>query len=169
MVGHRFVQELRDRDLAETHNVVVLSEEPVTAYDRVGLSGYVGAWDRRRWRCPETTMPVTISSTCGSGRRRSPSTRRLKTVITLHRRPDRILHAGAGHGLYPFVPGRRQRQPRAFVYRTLADLDAIRATAQAAGPGAPGVVVGGRLLGLEAANALRLLGMSPHIVEFAPG
>ena len=45
MVGHRFVQELRDRDLAETHNVVVLSEEPVAAYDRVGLSGYVGAWD----------------------------------------------------------------------------------------------------------------------------
>ncbi len=35
-------------------------------------------------------------------------------------------------------------------------------------PGAVGVVVGGGLLGLEAANALRLLGMSPHVVEFAP-
>ena len=45
MVGHRFVQEMRARDLAGTHNVVVLCEEPVPAYDRVGLSSYVGAWD----------------------------------------------------------------------------------------------------------------------------
>jgi hypothetical protein len=51
MVGHRFVQEMRARDLAGTHNVVVLCEEPVPAYDRVGLSSYVGAWDPRRWRC----------------------------------------------------------------------------------------------------------------------
>src|SRR6185437_10729212 len=35
-------------------------------------------------------------------------------------------------------------------------------------PDAVGIVVGGGLLGLEAANALRLLGMRPHVVEFAP-
>ena len=34
--------------------------------------------------------------------------------------------------------------------------------------GAVGAVVGGGLLGLEAANALRLLGLSTHVVEFAP-
>src|SRR5581483_2596306 len=63
----------------------------------------------------------------------------------------------------PPIPGKDLG--RCFVYRTLDDLDAIRAAAQ---PDAVGVVVGGGLLGLEAARALRLLGMSPHVVEFAP-
>ncbi len=37
------------------------------------------------------------------------------------------------------------------------------------GPGAPaGLVVGGGLLGLEAARALLLLGLQPHVVELAP-
>lgn len=31
-----------------------------------------------------------------------------------------------------------------------------------------GVVIGGGLLGLEAANALRQLGLETHVVEFAP-
>jgi nitrite reductase (NADH) large subunit len=46
MVGHRFVEALRSRDTASTWKVVVLSEEADAAYDRVGLSSYVGAWDR---------------------------------------------------------------------------------------------------------------------------
>ena len=46
MVGHRFVEALRSRDTQSTWKVVVLSEEAEAAYDRVGLSSYVGAWDR---------------------------------------------------------------------------------------------------------------------------
>ena len=46
MVGHRFVEALRSRDTDSTWKVVVLSEEAEAAYDRVGLSSYVGAWDR---------------------------------------------------------------------------------------------------------------------------
>lgn len=72
-------------------------------------------------------------------------------------------------GSYPFVPPiPGHDRPECFVYRTLDDLDGIRKRADAAGPGAVGVVVGGGLLGLEAANALKLMGMTPHVVEFAP-
>ncbi len=75
-------------------------------------------------------------------------------------------------GSYPFVPPiPGNALPGCFVYRTLDDLDGIRAAADAAsvrGDAPVGVVVGGGLLGLEAANALRRLGMSPHVVEFAP-
>jgi nitrite reductase (NADH) large subunit len=46
MVGHRFVEALRDRDLDGRWNVTVLCEEPTPAYDRVALSSYVGSWDR---------------------------------------------------------------------------------------------------------------------------
>src|SRR5947209_12567275 len=75
-------------------------------------------------------------------------------------------------GSYPFVPPVPGKDcDGCYVYRTLDDLDAIRVDAEAAlarDPQAVGIVVGGGLLGLEAANALRLLGIRPHVVEFAP-
>jgi nitrite reductase (NADH) large subunit len=76
-------------------------------------------------------------------------------------------------GSYPFVPPVPGAElPGCFVYRTLGDLDAIRAAADKAAVRTKGrragLVVGGGLLGLEAARALRLLGMSPHVVELAP-
>ena len=69
-------------------------------------------------------------------------------------------------GSVPFVPPIPGHQREGcFVYRTLGDLAAIRdACAQARS----GVVIGGGLLGLEAANALRLLGLKTQVVEFAP-
>lgn len=77
---------------------------------------------------------------------------------------DALVLATGSYAFVPPVPGHDVEG--CFVYRTLDDLDGIRAAAEAAGPAAVGVVVGGGLLGLEAANALRLLGMTPHVVEF---
>ena len=69
-------------------------------------------------------------------------------------------------GSYPFVPPiEGNDRPHCLVYRTLDDLDAIRASSEGA---RTGVVVGGGLLGLEAANALKSLGLAAHVVEFAP-
>ena len=69
-------------------------------------------------------------------------------------------------GSYPFVPGiPGVEREGCLTYRTIDDLGAIRAQAQAA---RVGVVVGGGLLGLECANALRNLGLEAHVVEFAP-
>ncbi|KLL97249.1 hypothetical protein NJ76_12670, partial [Rhodococcus sp. IITR03] len=47
MVAHRFVEALRVRDEQNSWSVTVLGEEADAAYDRVGLSSYVGAWDRK--------------------------------------------------------------------------------------------------------------------------
>src|SRR5258708_28309651 len=69
-------------------------------------------------------------------------------------------------GSYPFVPpvsGKDRRD--CFVYRTIQDLEVIPATAARA---EVGTVIGGGLLGLEAAKALKDLGLETHIVEFAP-
>jgi nitrite reductase (NADH) large subunit len=69
----------------------------------------------------------------------------------------------------PPVPG--HDLPNCHVYRTLDDLDAIRADALRtldAGRTGKGVVIGGGLLGLEAANALRQFGLHTHVVEMAP-
>ncbi len=61
------------------------------------------------------------------------------------------------------IPGNDQEH--CLVYRTIEDLEAITASAAQS---KVGVVVGGGLLGLEAANALKAAGLETHVVEFAP-
>ncbi len=69
-------------------------------------------------------------------------------------------------GAAPFVPPIDGRDlDGCFVYRTIEDLEAIRSAAATA---TRGVVIGGGLLGLEAANALVQLGLETHVVEMAP-
>src|SRR5436190_1265010 len=74
-------------------------------------------------------------------------------------------HAYDRVGLSSLFDGATADAIGCFVYRTIADLDAIREYAAGCRTGA---VIGGGLLGLEAANALRLLGLETHVVEFAP-
>ena len=64
----------------------------------------------------------------------------------------------------PPVPGKDATG--CFVYRTIEDLLAIEEYAKRRAT--TGAVVGGGLLGLEAAGALRGLGLDTHVVEFAP-
>ena len=83
---------------------------------------------------------------------------------------DALVLATGSYAFVPPVPG--HDLPACHVYRTLDDLDAIRADAlRASGrrrQAAAGVVIGGGLLGLEAANALRQFGLQTHVVEMAP-
>ncbi len=172
MVGHRFVEALRARDTDGAWRIVVLGDEPDAAYDRVGLSSYVGAWDR-------SLLALSGNDYAGD----DLVELRLGHAVTGIDRDAKRLTVADGSvvdydalvfatGSYPFVPPvPGSDADGCHVYRTLDDLDAIRADAEAAlahDPGAVGIVVGGGLLGLEAANALRLLGIRPHVVEFAP-
>ena len=82
---------------------------------------------------------------------------------------DALVLATGSYAFVPPVPGRDL--PSCHVYRTLDDLDAIRADADRARRTTEppvGVVIGGGLLGLEAANALRSFGLEAHVVEMAP-
>ena len=67
------------------------------------------------------------------------------------------------YAFVPPVPGRDREN--CFVYRTIEDLEAIRTAAK---DSRIGTVIGGGLLGLEAAKALRDLNLETHVVEFAP-
>ena len=172
MVGHRFVEALRARDTDGAWRIVVFGEEADAAYDRVGLSSYVGAWDR------------SLLALTGNDYRDDHLVElRLGNAVTAIDRDAKRLTVADGSeldydavvlatGSYPFVPPVPGKDSAGcHVYRTLDDLDAIRTDAEAAlacDPEAVGIVVGGGLLGLEAANALRLLGIRPHVVEFAP-
>jgi nitrite reductase (NADH) large subunit len=175
MVGHRFVEALRSRDRDSAWKVTILGEEAEAAYDRVGLSTYVGAWDRAALALPNNTYAADDLVDLRLGSRVAGIDREARVATTdsgeRHTYDELVLATGS----YPFVPPVPGRDSTGcFVYRTLDDLDEIREAAEvarirAAGAGreASGLVVGGGLLGLEAANALRLMGLVPHVVEFA--
>ncbi|MGB8794471.1 MAG: nitrite reductase large subunit NirB, partial [Mycobacterium sp.] len=172
MVGHRFVEALRARDTNGAWRIVVLGEEADAAYDRVGLSSYVGAWDR-------SLLGLTGNDYAGDA---LVDLRLGHAVTGIDRDAKRVSIADGSTvdydalvlatGSYPFVPPVPGKDSDGcHVYRTLDDLDAIRVDAESAlahEPKAVGIVVGGGLLGLEAANALQLMGIRPHVVEFAP-
>ncbi|GEB16759.1 nitrite reductase large subunit NirB [Pimelobacter simplex] len=165
MVGHRFVQAAVERGLTETHDITVLGAEPRPAYDRVALTSYfeVGAealsfLPGGTYDDPRVTLRLATEVVAISPRQR---------VITLAGGED--LHYDElvlATGAFPFVPPVPGKDlENVFVYRTIEDLEAIRAASRKAKVGA---VIGGGLLGLEAANALHQLGLETHVVELAP-
>jgi nitrite reductase (NADH) large subunit len=171
MVGHRFVEALRSRDEAGDWRVVVLAEEDDAAYDRVGLTGYTEHWDRDRLALPgnryegDDLVELTLRDRVTNVDRIA---KHVTTAQGLRISYDALVLATGSYAFVPPVPG--HDLPNCHVYRTLDDLDAIRADATralSAGTSA-GVVIGGGLLGLEAANALRQFGLQAHIVERAP-
>ncbi|HVX46245.1 MAG TPA: nitrite reductase large subunit NirB [Mycobacteriales bacterium] len=173
MVGQRLVEALRERDTERRWAVTVLAEEPRRAYDRVALSSYFDG--------ASAAELDLVAEDCYAA---EDCVIHLAESVESIDRPHRTVTTSAGRtigydalvlatGSYPFVPPVPGRDlAGCFVYRTLEDLDAIRAAAEhAAGHTRgrrAGLVIGGGLLGLEAARALRLLGMSPHVVELAP-
>ncbi|MEU4315620.1 nitrite reductase large subunit NirB [Nocardia sp. NPDC024068] len=167
MVGHRFVEALRSRDEAGRWQIVVLGEEKLAAYDRVGLSSYIGNWEASALALPGNEYAGDDLVDLRLGQRAESIDKDAQKVITTSGEVldyDALVLATGSYPFVPPVPG--HEHPECFVYRTIEDLDGIKAAAEAAGPGAHGVVVGGGLLGLEAANALRLLGLTPHVVEY---
>ncbi|GAA4665771.1 MULTISPECIES: nitrite reductase large subunit NirB [Amycolatopsis] len=168
MVGHRLVEELRAADTEGQWRIVVLGEEPRPAYDRVALTSYVDGWDAQALDLgPHTGVELRLGDPVAS------IDREARTVTTAGGHTehyDALVLATGSRPFVPPVPGRDL--PGCFVYRTIEDLDAIRAAVDSAKARKRGraaaMVVGGGLLGLEAAKALRDMGLSPHVVEMAP-
>ncbi|MFG1677717.1 nitrite reductase large subunit NirB [Micromonospora sp. NPDC049282] len=161
MVGQRFVEALRARDRDGRWRVTVLAEERCPAYDRVRLSAVfdgVGA-DELSLHIPDDGVDLRLGEPA-TGIDRA---RRVVTTATGEHPYDALVLATGSSAFVPPVDG--ADLPGVFVYRTLDDLSAIREHARGRRTGA---VIGGGLLGLEAANALRLLGLATAVVEFAP-
>ncbi|HEU4674548.1 MAG TPA: nitrite reductase large subunit NirB [Motilibacteraceae bacterium] len=167
MVAQRLVESLRARDEDRSWRVVVVGDESRAPYDRVALTSYVtGTTAEELSLVPQGFYDDDPDLALHLGERVVAVDRTACTVSTDAGRVlayDALVLATGSAPFVPPVPGRDL--PGCHVYRTLDDLDGIRADLRDARVGA---VVGGGLLGLEAAGALRALGLRTHVVEAAP-
>lgn len=161
MVGQRFVDALHARDPQGSWRVTVLAEEGRPAYDRVRLSAYFDGVSESELNLHTPHDGVRLR--LGEPATAVDRDRQVVTTAVGEYRYDALVFATGSYAFVPPVAG--TELPGVFVYRTLDDLAAIREYARGRRAGA---VIGGGLLGLEAANALRLLGLSTDVVEFAP-
>ncbi|MFD7228191.1 nitrite reductase large subunit NirB [Streptomyces sp. NPDC059881] len=166
MVGQHFLEALAERGVTARARVVVLCEEPRPAYDRVQLTSYFSG------RTPDELSLVEDGFMARHGielHLDDPAEHIDRAARTVTSRAGRTFTYDTlvlATGSYPFVPPVPGRDAEGcFVYRTIEDLLAIEEYAKTS---RTGVVVGGGLLGLEAAGALGGLGLDTHIVEFAP-
>jgi nitrite reductase (NADH) large subunit len=164
MVGHYYTDKLARLG---GFDITVLGAEPRPAYDRVHLSELFGG------KKPEDLALVTPAEYEALGvaahfNEEAVSIDRDNKVVTSSKGRkfsyDKLVLATGSFPFVPPIPG--NEHPSCLVYRTIDDLGRIRAEAAGA---KKAVVVGGGLLGLECANALRNLGLETHVVEFAPG
>ncbi|HKQ82695.1 MAG TPA: FAD-dependent oxidoreductase, partial [Steroidobacteraceae bacterium] len=163
MVGQRLLESLAS---AGSHDITVLGEEPRAAYDRVQLSSFFSGKTAQDLSLVSEDFFAKHGIELCLGDKAVAIDRTAKCVQTAQGKClpyDKLVLATGSYPFVPPIPGRDRE--RCFVYRTIEDLELIR---DAAADCRIGVVVGGGLLGLEAAKALQDLGLETHVVEFAP-
>jgi len=165
MVGHKFLESLAESGLRNAE-VTVLCEEPRPAYDRVHLSEYFAGKTAEDLSVVEAGFFERTGFKLRLAARAVAIERRDRTVTTADGEVlpyDKLVLATGSSPFVPPIPGRDR--DKCFVYRTIEDLEGMKA---AGAKSRTGVVVGGGLLGLECAKALRDMGLQTHVVEFAP-
>jgi nitrite reductase (NADH) large subunit len=165
MVGQRFLESLTQDGPAD-FAITMLAEEPRLAYDRVNLTKYFSGSSVEDLTLTSREFFDKNGIELHSGDPVASIDRGGKRVITksgAEYEYDVLILATGSSPFVPPIPGKDR--PGVFVYRTIEDLEAI---SEAGKNSTRGVVIGGGLLGLEAAKALKDLGLSTHVVEFAP-
>ncbi len=166
MVGQYFLTSLVNSELSQQYQIVTFCEEPRPAYDRVHLSEFFTG---------KSAQDLSMVAE-GFFEQHGITLHLADKVVSIDRQHKQITSAAGrviaydklviATGSYPFVPPvQGHERPQCLVYRTIEDLEAIKAAAEKS---KIGTVIGGGLLGLEAAKALKDLGLETHVVEFAP-
>lgn len=163
MVSQRFCERLRA--LGNEDAILVFGDEPRPAYDRVKLTSYYekqsadelllepASWYAANRIQLHTGTAVTEVDT---------ATKRVTAGGTTYAY-DVLVFATGSAAFVPPLPG--IGKAGVFVYRTIEDLDAIRNYASQC---KHATVMGGGLLGLEAAKAVFDMGLKTSVIEMAP-
>ena len=166
MVGLRFCEKLVAFDETRQYRIVTFCEEPRAAYDRVGLTTFFAHRDAEKLMLARMEWYKEVGIELHLGDRAGDIDREKKTVTSqksVEIAYDQVVLATGSYPFVPPIPG--VKKTGVFVYRTIEDLEHIIEYSKKAKRCA---VIGGGLLGLEAAKAAYDLGLETHVVEFAP-
>lgn len=171
MVGFKFCEKFISKPGQEKFQITVFGEEPRRAYDRVHLSEYFSGKTADDLSMSTLDWYAENNIILNTSELITDINREQKTVHTHQDKTfsyDYIVLATGSSAFVPPIDG--VEKEGVFVYRTIEDLDAIMAYAKKIkqNGSTEAAVLGGGLLGLEAAKAVRDLGLNPHVVEFAP-
>jgi len=167
MVGYKFCEKLTAKAQPGQFDIVVFGEETRPAYDRVHLSEYFAGKTAEdltmagvEWYA-ENNIRLFLGDPISSIDREQKTVRSHHGIIESY---DYLILATGSAAFVPPIPG--VEKEGVFIYRTIEDLELMTAHAKKATTGA---VIGGGLLGLEAAKAMLDLGVTnTHVIEFAP-
>jgi nitrite reductase (NADH) large subunit len=167
MVGYKFCEKLIAKAIPRQFSITVFGEEVHPAYDRVHLSEYFAGKSAEELSMAPASWYGENNIILHLGDPIAQINRTAKTVdshkgVTI---PYDILILATGSAAFvPPIPG--TEKDGVFIYRTIEDLEMMTAYAKKAKKGA---VIGGGLLGLEAAKAMIDLGITDtSVIEFAP-
>ncbi len=176
MAAHRLVEKLRARDTQGIWKITVFGEETSQPYDRVALTSYFSVRDVKELALGDPALWDDPLVTLRRNRAIVSIDREARTVTDdlghAHAYDELVLATGSSAAVPP-IPG--TDLPGVFVYRTLHDVAALRGWVEQKQAEAPvtggwsrpvrGAVIGGGLLGIEAAGALRALGAQATILQ----
>ena len=167
MVGYKFCEKLTAKARSGQFEIIVFGEETRPAYDRVHLSEYFAGKTADDLTMAPIEWYAENNIRLYLGDPIQHIDRAQKTVRSHHglvESYDYLVLATGSAAFVPPIPG--VEKEGVFIYRTIEDLELMTAHAKKATTGA---VIGGGLLGLEAAKAMIDLGVTnTHVIEFAP-
>jgi nitrite reductase (NADH) large subunit len=164
MVGLRFCEKLVAFDTRKQYRIVTFCEEPRAAYDRVGLTSFFAHRDAEKLMLARLDWYAENGVELHIGDRADVIDREARRVTSQKGLTIPYDHLALATGSIPFVPPIPGiDKAGVFVYRTIEDLERIIAYAPKAKRCA---VLGGGLLGLEAAKAVFDLGLEANVIEY---
>ena len=168
MASQSFCRFMLDGPNGSSHSfeIKVFGEESRPAYDRVHLTDYLSNKNSQSLELVPAHWYAENDIELQTGIRIASINREQKTVVDGGGQEfayDRLVLATGSAPFVPPIDG--VDHPGVFVYRTIEDLESIKQWSKRSKTAA---VLGGGLLGLEAARALQDLNLIPHVVEMAP-
>jgi nitrite reductase (NADH) large subunit len=165
MVGYKFCEKLRKQYSAADASLIVYGEEPRPAYDRVHLSSYFSGVSADELLMAPKNWYDENEIALYTGELVTAIDCINQKVITHKGNAetyDYLVLATGSSAFVPNIPGVERHG--VFVYRTIEDLNQIISYSKNIHRAA---VLGGGLLGLEAAKALLDLSLETNVIEFA--
>ncbi len=167
MVGYKFCEKLITKNAARQFEIVVFGEETRPAYDRVHLSEFFAGKSANDLSMVPADWYTSNNILLHLGDPVQRIDRINKTIhshLGITESYDYLVLATGSSAFVPPILGVEKKG--VFIYRTIEDLELMTGWAKKAKKGA---VIGGGLLGLEAAKAMIDLGINDtQVIEFAP-